>query len=61
MAIGSVKETEVKEGLEVGEQICQVAFLSLVIMKLAVNEECEKWWLVLDLLTVLASFVGIHL
>ena len=61
IAIGSVDAPEAKEGLKIGEQVCQGIFLLLLILKLINQEQHEKMWLAIDLMTVAATFLGSYL
>ena len=61
IGIGSVDTPEAKDGLQIGEQICQGIFLLLFVMRLVNWQQYEKLWLAIDLLTVTATFIGIHL
>ena len=41
--------------------MCQGIFLLLFLVKLANHQQYEKLWLVVDLMTVVATFLGIHI
>ena len=61
IATGSVGAPEVKRGLAVGEQVCQAIFLLLLVISMARNQQGDKLWLALDLMTVAATFLSSHL
>ena len=44
-----------------GEQVCQAIFLLLLVISMARNQQGDKLWLALDLMTVAATFLSSHL
>ena len=61
VAIGSVEVLEIKNGLEIGEQICQAIFLLLFFIKLLSYQSHGKLWLIADALSVMATFLGVYI
>ena len=43
------------------EEVCQALFLIRLVLKLAIIEKQEIFWILFDLITIISSFIGHHI
>ena len=61
IAYGSTTDKNGKKVLMIIEEVCQGLFLARLILKIVGAEKSSIFWVLLDFLTIISSFVGYNI